>query len=181
MSLSEPVALVKLVSKGKRSYNQHSKFGEKDVERGTSFLLLPSSRGSVNLLSSKNKYNLPKFSSSKVSNMSYYSAYELDDDKKDSLKTKRSFNPGKSILDQTCENEIRTLTLAEARDVIKKFAHLLHDFQKLNKITSVTEEICLKEVYLLLLNLKNADFNRSLNPHKFSQLFRVLDIDLTEE
>ena len=113
-------------------------------------------------------------------NMSYYSAYELDDDKKNSLKTKRSFNPTKSILDQTCENDINILTLAEARDVIKKFTRLLMDFEKLKKIKSVREEICLKQVYLLLLNLTNARFDRSLNPYKFSRLFEHLGIDLTE-
>ena len=133
------------------------------------------------ILSITNKHGLARFSSSKVANMSYHSAYELDDDKKFSLKTKRSYNPTGSLLEQNCENDTATLTLAEARDVIKKYTQLLMDFQKLNKIRMIREEICLKEVYLLLLNLKNPTYDRSLNPLKFSHLFTVLGIDLSEE
>ena len=113
--------------------------------------------------------------------MSYHSAFELDDVKKFSLKTKRSYNPQQSLLEHNCENETSTLTLAEARDIIKKYTQLLMDFDKLNKIRSIREEICLKQIYLLLLNLKNASYDRTLNPHKFEHLFKVLGIDLSEE
>lgn len=136
---------------------------------------------SKSLKSTSNKLGLSRFSSGKVINMSYHSAFELDDDKKFSLKTKRSYNPGGSLLEQNCENETSTLTLAEARDVIKKYTQLLMDFEKLNKIRSIREEICLKQVYLLLLNLKNGTYDRTLNPYKFENLFKILGIDLTEE
>lgn len=144
-------------------------------------MLLPASRSNASLLLSASNRDGPPFASSKVLNMSYHSAFELDDDRKASLKSKRGFNPAKSVLDQTCENDLGTLTLAEARDVVKTYTRLLFDFEKLNRIESVTREVCVKQVYLLLLNIKNPDFDRTLNPHKFTQLFRVLEIDLTEE
>lgn len=85
------------------------------------------------------------------------------------------------MLEHNCENEVSTLTLAEARDILRRYTQLLLDFEKLNRIKSLREEICLKEVYMLLLNIKNANVYRTLNPLKFSHLFTILGIDLTEK
>ena len=71
--------------------------------------------------------------------------------------------------------------MAEVRDIIKKYVGVLLDFDRLNNLKSIREEICLKEVYLLLLNLKNPSYDRTLNPHKLAHLFDILDINLTNE
>jgi hypothetical protein len=105
----------------------------------------------------------------------------MDDDKKNSLMTKKRTNYAGSILDENCENQLGALTLAEVRDIFRKYIRVVMDFDRLNKITSIKEEICLKEVYLLLLNLKNGTYDRSLNSYKFGVLFQLLDIDLNEE
>lgn len=125
--------------------------------------------------------DLPRFSSAKLTNRSYYSETEMDNEKKDTCMLKKKLNYRGSILDENCETQLTTLTLAEIKDLFRKYVHALVEFDRINQIKSLKEEICLKEVYLLLLNLKNPDYSRTLSPHNYNKLFDVLGLDLTDE
>jgi len=191
------VLSMRITRSGKNPWNQHSKYGQLDPDEASSFKILNSSARPGRLTVSPSKTEIATsrsglsargsqrsigaFSASKLMNTSYYSAIEMDDDKKNSLMTKKRTNYAGSILDENCENQLGALTLAEVRDIFRKYIRVVMDFDRLNKITSIKEEICLKEVYLLLLNLKNGTYDRSLNSYKFGVLFQLLDIDLNEE
>ena len=97
--------------------------------------------------------------------------------------SKKSFNGtfGSFYLENSCETDIQVLTNVEVKDMFRRYAKLLLDFERLNQIQSLKEEICLKEIYLMLLNLKNATYDRTLSPYKYRALFELLDINLTEE
>jgi len=162
-----------------RSWNRKSKFGQPDCDKSGAYSLLYCSNSRKSRPPSV--AGQPKFVSSKLTNSSYFTDGDMDEDKKQSLTLKKRLNHSGHLLDDNCENDIGALTLAETKDILRKYVKLLVDFDRLNQIVSLREEVCLKEVYLMLLNLKNPTYDRTLNPFKYSVLFSVLDINLTEE
>ena len=165
--------------KTSNSWNRKSKFGEPDCDKTGAYSLLYCSNTRRSRQSSASGQQ--KFVSSKLTNSSYFTDYDMDEDKKMSLSLKKKLNYSGQLLDENCENDIESLTLAETKDILRKYVKLLVDFDRLNQISSLREEICLKEVYLILLNLKNPTYDRTLNPYKYSVLFEVLNVNLTEE